>query len=155
MECGRVLREAPPTSPSDETTELRIVSVLFCDLVGHTPPSERLDDDEVRELLSGYFDVARDVIARHGGTIEKFIGDAVMAVWGMPAAHEHDAERAVRAGLELVDGVAAYGERHHADGLAARVGIVTGRAATMASVDEGIVVGDRVNTAARIPGSIG
>ncbi len=148
-----MLGEASPSttpSPLDDTAELRIVSVLFCDLVGYTPRSERLDADEVRELLSGYFDVARDVIARHGGTIEKFVGDAVMAVWGMPAAHEDDAERAVRAGLELVDAVAAYGERHHTDGLAARVGIVTGRAAAMASVDEGIVVGDRVNTAARI-----
>ena len=108
VECGGVLGEAAPAetwSPSVDTAELRIVSVLFCDLVGYTPRSERLDADEVRELLSGYFDVARDVISRHGGTIDKFIGDAVLAVWGMPAAHENDAERAVRAGLELVDAV--------------------------------------------------
>ena len=160
--CGSPLVDvAPPTMPPtvDDTAELRVVSVLFCDLVGHTPRSERLDADEVRELLSGYFDVAREVIARHGGTVEKFIGDAVMAVWGVPVAREHDAERAVRAGLQLVDAVAAYGERHHIQALAARVGIVTGRAAALTAVDQGIVVGDQVNTAARVqsiaePGSV-
>ena len=104
----------------------------------------------MRELLSGYFDEARAIIARHGGTIEKFIGDAVMAVWGVPIALENDAERSVRASLELVDAVQAFGEAHQLEGLAARVGVVTGQAAAMDSVEEGIVVGDRVNTAARI-----
>ena len=104
----------------------------------------------MRELLSGYFDDARAIIGRHGGTIEKFIGDAVMAVWGVPIALENDAERAVRASLELVDAVHAFGEAHQLEGLAARVGVVTGQAAAMDSVEEGIVVGDRVNTAARI-----
>ena len=127
--------------------------MIFCDLVGFTSRSEALEPDVVRELLSGYFDDARAIIGRHGGTIEKFIGDAVMAVWGVPIALENDAERAVRASLELVDAVHAFGEAHHLEGLAARVGVVTGQAAAMDSVEEGIVVGDRVNTAARIQGA--
>ena len=143
----------PPSRPAPEIAvagELRVVSVIFCDLVGFTSRSEDLEPDVVRELLSGYFDDARAIIGRHGGTIEKFIGDAVMAVWGVPIALENDAERAVRASLELVDAVHAFGEAHHLEGLAARVGVVTGQAAAMDSVEEGIVVGDRVNTAARI-----
>ena len=85
------------------------MSVLFCDLVGFTPLSEAADPEEVRELLSGYFDLARAIVSRYGGVVEKFIGDAVMAVWGVPAANEDDAERAVRAALELVAAVASYG----------------------------------------------
>ena len=73
-------------------------SVLFCDVVGFTPLSESRDPEAVRELLSEYFEVARTVIGRYGGVVEKFIGDAVMAVWGTPVAAEGDAERAVRAG---------------------------------------------------------
>jgi class 3 adenylate cyclase/tetratricopeptide (TPR) repeat protein len=130
-------------------TELRHVSVLFCDLVGFTPLSESRDPAEVREILSGYFDLARAIVARYGGLIEKFIGDAVMAVWGAPVANEDDAERAVRAALELVSAVAAYG-RDRAIDLAARVGVVTGEAATTETPEEGMVIGDRVNTAARI-----
>ena len=87
-------------------TERRLVSVLFVDLVGFTTLSEQGDVEDMRALLSTYFDTARMVIERHGGTVEKFIGDAVMAVWGTPVAHEDDAERAVRAALELVDAVA-------------------------------------------------
>ena len=131
------------------TTELRHVSVLFCDLVGFTPFSEKRDPEEVREVLSGYFDVARSIVARYGGVVQKFIGDAVMAVWGVPVAKEDDAERAVRAGLELVSAVAAYGTEHGTD-LQARVGVVTGEAATTETAEEGLVIGDRVNTAARI-----
>ena len=93
-------------------TELRHVSVLFCDLVGFTPLAEKRDPEEVRELLSGYFELARSIVARYGGIVEKFIGDAVMAVWGAPVTKEDDAERAVRAGLELVSAVAAYGSAH-------------------------------------------
>ena len=156
--CGTptVVDPAMPPAPSAPEIavagELRVVSVIFCDLVGFTSRSESLEPDIVRELLSGYFDDARAIIGRHGGTIEKFIGDAVMAVWGVPIALENDAERAVRASLELVDAVHAFGEAHQLDGLAARVGIVTGQAVAMDSVAEGIVVGDRVNTAARIQG---
>ena len=139
----------PPQKLAAPSTELRHVSVLFCDLVGFTPFSEKRDPEEVREVLSGYFDLARAIVARYGGVVEKFIGDAVMAVWGAPVAKEDDAERAVRAGLELVSAVAAYGIEHSTD-LQARVGIVTGGAATTETPEEGLVIGDRVNTAARI-----
>ena len=117
----RLLRSPPQRSRSQRprlrpavsasTTELRHVSVLFCDLVGFTPFSEKRDPEEVREVLSGYFELARAIVGRYGGIVEKFIGDAVMAVWGAPVAKEDDAERAVRAGLELVSAVAAYGIR--------------------------------------------
>ena len=81
------------------------MSVLFADLVGFTPFAEERDAEDVRDTLTRYFDLASEVIGRYGGTVEKFIGDAVMAVWGAPVAHEDDAERGVRAGLELVDAV--------------------------------------------------
>ena len=112
--------------------------------------SEKRDPEEVRELLSGYFELARAIVARYGGVVEKFIGDAVMALWGAPVAKEDDAELAVRAGLELVSAVAAYGAERENAGLSARVGIVTGGAATTETPEEGLVIGDRVNTAARI-----
>jgi predicted ATPase len=134
---------------TDRATELRHVSVLFCDLVGFTPLAESEDPEEVRELLSSYFDLARSVVARYGGVIEKFIGDAVMALWGAPVANEDDAERAVRAGLDLASAVSAYGKERRVN-LEARVGIVTGGAVTTDTGKEGMVIGDRVNTAARI-----
>ena len=131
--------------------ERRVVSVLFADLVGFTPFAAEKDAEEVREVLSRYFEVASDVIGRYGGTIEKFIGDAVMAVWGVPVSHEDDAERAVRAGLDLVAEVAALGAKVGATGLSMRVGIVTGSVAvTLGAVNEGMVAGDAVNTAARV-----
>ena len=99
-----------------------MTSVLFGDLVGFTPLSESKDPEEVRELLSAYFAQCRVIVGRYGGVVEKFIGDAVMAVWGVPVAHEDDAERAVRAGLELVAAVAAMGHEVGAPGLAMRVG---------------------------------
>ena len=80
------------------SAERRLVSVLFADLVGFTTLSESRDAEEVRELLSRYFDTCSRLIGLYGGTVEKFIGDAVMAVWGTPTATEDDAERAVRAG---------------------------------------------------------
>ncbi len=150
---ARVPAPSPPADSRPELSgagpELRHVSVLFCDLVGFTPFSEKRDAEEVREVLSGYFELARAIVARYGGIVEKFIGDAVMAVWGAPVANEDDAERAVRAGLELVSAVAAYGSEHQTE-LQARVGIVTGGAATTETAEEGLVIGDRVNTAARI-----
>ena len=91
-------------------TERRLVSVLFADLVGFTTLSESRDAEEVRELLSRYFDTCRRLIELYGGTVEKFIGDAVMAVWGTPTATEDDAERAVRAALDLVAAVSALGD---------------------------------------------
>ena len=131
-------------------TERRLVSVLFLDLVGFTTLSEQRDPEDMRALLSIYFDSARTVIERHGGTVEKFIGDAVMAVWGTPLAHEDDAERAVRTALELVDMVQALGETERVP-LQARGGVLTGEAATMpGAVSEGMVTGDMVNTASRL-----
>jgi class 3 adenylate cyclase len=128
-----------------------VCSVLFCDLVGFTPLSESRDPETVRELLSRYFEVARTVIDRYGGVVEKFIGDAVMAVWGTPAATEGDAERAVRAGLDLVAAVEDLGIQAGLPGLAARAGIVTGEVAvTLGAIGEGMVAGDAVNTAARV-----
>jgi class 3 adenylate cyclase len=98
-----------PSPGGGLVAERRVCSVLFCDVVGFTPLSEARDPEAVRELLSGYFSVARTIIGRYGGVVEKFIGDAVMAVWGTPTATEGDAERAVRAGLDLVTAVAELG----------------------------------------------
>jgi class 3 adenylate cyclase/tetratricopeptide (TPR) repeat protein len=130
--------------------ERRWASVLFADLVGFTTLSESRDPEQVRELLSGYFDRCRQIIASYDGVVEKFIGDAVMAVWGVPTAHEDDAERAVRAGVDLVAMVAALGAELGVD-LALRVGVVTGEvAATLGATSQGMVAGDPVNTAARV-----
>jgi len=139
-------REDRPAGGPSAVAERRLVSVLFADLVGFTALAEGRDAEDTRDLLSRYFDLARDVIQRYGGTVEKFIGDAVMAVWGAPVAHEDDAERAVRAGLELVDAVGTLGS-----GISARAGVLTGEAAvTLGAVGQGMVAGDLVNTAARL-----
>ncbi len=125
--------------------------MLFADLVGFTPLSESRDAEDVRDLLSRYFEQARTVIERYGGTVEKFIGDAVMAVWGAPVAKEDDAERSVRAALDLVAIVSALGQEVGAPGLKARAGVLTGEAAVMpGGVSEGLVAGDLVNTASRV-----
>lgn len=131
--------------------ERRLCSILFADLVGFTPLSESKDPEEVREILSRYFEVARRTISRYGGVVEKFIGDAVMAVWGAPVAEEGDTERAVRAALDLVDAVRVLGAEVGAAGLAARAGVVTGEVAvTIGAEGEGMVAGDAVNTASRV-----
>ena len=120
--------------------------MLFADLVGFTAASEGRDAEETRELLTTYFDASRRVIELYGGAVEKFIGDAVMAVWGTPTATEDDAERAVRAALELV---AAVPELDPA--LQARAGVLTGEVAvTIGAEGQGMVAGDVVNTASRI-----
>ena len=142
--------QPPPGASRQVSAELRTVSVLFVDLVGYTSLSERLDAEDVREVLGHYFDAARRIVDRYGGIIEKFIGDAVMAVWGTPVAREDDVERAVRAALQLVDAVAALRHEIQAPELQARAGVVTGQAALVARPEEGVVVGDRVNTAARV-----
>ncbi len=149
--------EAPSAAPA---AERRLVSVLFADLVGFTSASEKRDAEETRELLSRYFDTCRRLIELYGGTVEKFIGDAVMAVWGTPVATEDDAERAVRAALDLVAAVTALGDEIGAESLRARAGVLTGEAAvTIGAEGEGMVAGDLVNTASRIqstapPGSV-
>src|ERR1700758_3318279 len=154
-QCGTPLNAAP-AEPQREAavSERRLVTVLFADLVGFTPLSESRDAEEVRELLSRYFDICRRLIGIYGGTVEKFIGDAVMAVWGTPTAQEDDAERAVRTALDLVTAVAALGEEVGAPELALRAGVLTGEAAvSLGAEGEGMVAGDLVNTAARVQGA--
>src|SRR5256885_2872916 len=135
--------------------ERRLVSVLFADLVGFTTASEGRDAEDTRELLTRYFDSSRQIVERYGGTVEKFIGDAVMAVWGAPVAQEDDAERAVRTALDLVAAVSALGDELGAtEPLRARAGVLTGEAAvTLGARGEGMVAGDLVNTASRIQAS--
>ena len=155
--CGTPFAGAAPAASSgaavsgsgpDPVAERRLVSVLFADLVGFTPFAEERDSEEVRETLTRYFDLAADVVTRYGGTVEKFIGDAVMAVWGAPTAREDDAERSVRAALDLVDVVRSLGP-----GIQARAGILTGEAAvTLHATNQGMVAGDLVNTASRLQG---
>jgi class 3 adenylate cyclase len=146
-QCGTALVDgAAAAGPAPTVSQRRLVSVLFADLVGFTTLSEHRDPEEVRELLSGYFDRSRRLIERHGGTVEKFIGDAVMAVWGTPVAREDDPERAVRAALNLTQAVAEL----HPE-LRVRVGVLTGSAAVEVGAEsEGMVLGDTVNTAARL-----
>ncbi|HEY5651654.1 MAG TPA: adenylate/guanylate cyclase domain-containing protein, partial [Acidimicrobiia bacterium] len=128
-----------------------MVSVLFIDLVGFTAFSEGRDPEEVRGLITEYFDVARDVIERFGGTVDKFIGDAVMAWWGATTSQEDDAERAVRSALEVVDAVASLGERLGVAGLAARSGVMTGEVAVGPGGNEkGLLLGDLVNSTSRL-----
>jgi class 3 adenylate cyclase/tetratricopeptide (TPR) repeat protein len=128
------------------TAERRLVSILFADLVGFTPFAEERDAEHVRGVLSRYFEAARTVIERHGGRVEKFIGDAVMAVWGTPTAYEDDAERAVRAALELLPAVRMVDLN-----LAARAAVMTGEAAVDPhAADQAMVAGDLVNAAARL-----
>src|SRR6266705_6792436 len=84
----------------------KTVTVLFCDVVGSTALGERVDPEPLRKLMGSYYDQMRAIVERHGGTVEKFIGDAVMAVFGVPRAHEDDALRAVRAAAEMRDALA-------------------------------------------------
>ncbi len=145
-ECGGALLPSEASTPDAPVPERRLVSVLFADLVGFTPSSEHRDPEEVRELLGQYFDRCRAVIERYGGTVQKFIGDAVMAVWGTPVAREDDAERAVRAGLALAHAVGDLSGE-----LQVRVGVLTGNAAVDVGAErEGMVLGDTVNTASRL-----
>ena len=140
---------APDSGSASTVAERKLVSVLFADLVGFTSMSESRDAEAVREQLTEYFGVAQEIVTRYGGTVEKFIGDAVMAVWGTPVAHEDDAERAVRAALELVDAVGHLG--HDGETLTARAGVLTGEAAvTLGASNQGMVAGDLVNTASRL-----
>jgi class 3 adenylate cyclase/tetratricopeptide (TPR) repeat protein len=153
-ECGTPMSApaapAPSVVASAPESERRLVSVLFADLVGFTAASEERDPEEVREFLSRYFETAREIIGRYGGTVEKFIGDAVMAIWGAPLANEDDAERAVRAALDLVDAIPAL-LVGSVGGLPMRAGILTGEAAVnLAAQGEGMVAGDLVNTASRL-----
>jgi class 3 adenylate cyclase/tetratricopeptide (TPR) repeat protein len=143
---GQTPASGVPAQREVPIAERRLVSVLFADLVGFTALSESRDAEATRDLLSRYFELSRTLITRYGGTVEKFIGDAVMAVWGTPVATESDAERAVRAALDLVESIPELDP-----GLQARAGVLTGEAAvTIGAEGEGMVAGDLVNTASRI-----
>ena len=152
LACGAALAPAPPRGD-----ERKVVSVLFCDLVGFTSRAEQLDIEDVRGVLRPYYARLRAELERYGGTVEKFIGDAVMALFGAPVAHEDDPERAVRAALAIRQAIA---ELNHADpslDLHVRVGVTTGEA--LIALDarpvkgEGMASGDVVNTAARLQAS--
>jgi class 3 adenylate cyclase len=144
--CGAPLAEAAPTR------EVRkVVTVLFSDVTGSTALGERIDPESLRHVMSRYFETAKAIVERHGGSVEKFIGDAVMAVFGVPAVHEDDALRAVRAADELRGGLgdlndeleASYGTR-----LELRIGVNTGEVVT--GTEERLATGDAVNVAARL-----
>jgi class 3 adenylate cyclase len=138
---------------AERAVERRVVSVLFADLVGFTSLSEELDAEDVTLVQDAYFDAVRDTVARHGGQLEKFVGDAAMAVFGAPRVRDDDAERAVRAGLALVAAVQRVGAGLGlAPGaLRLRVGIASGETVYgQASAERGPVTGDVVNTAARL-----
>ena len=148
-ECAAPL--AAPTGLLAE--ERKVVSVLFCDLVGFTASSEQADPEDVDRMLSAYAEMARARIEAHGGVVEKFIGDAVVGVFGVPAAHEDDPERAVRAGLRIVEGAEEL-ESLGGEPLRLRVGINTGEALVRLGASAGrgerLLSGDAINTASRI-----
>jgi len=148
--CGSPLGDA--TGSARE--ERKVITVLFADLVGFTSRSEQLDPEDVRATLTPYFTRLREELERRGGTVEKFIGDAVMAVFGAPTAHEDDPERAVRAALAIRDALGEMNEQEPALDLHLRVGINTGEALVSLGArplqGEGMAAGDVVNTGARL-----
>src|SRR5436853_2476 len=147
--CG-----TPLESPSGTRQERRVVSVLFVDLVGFTSKSEQLDPEDVRSFLTVYYERARAEIERFGGRVEKFIGDAVMAVFGAPVAYGDDPERAVRAAMAVRDSIADMDQADPLLVLQVRAAVNTGEAIVELSArpDAGVamVAGDVVNTASRL-----
>jgi class 3 adenylate cyclase len=148
--CGTAIDEAPRS----RAEERKIVSVLFVDLVGFTAASEQADPEDVRARLRPYHARVKLEIERFGGTVEKFVGDAVMAVFGAPVAHEDDAERAVNAALRILDALIELNEEHPGLELSIRGAVNTGEAMVTVGArpaeGEGFVAGDVVNTAARL-----
>jgi class 3 adenylate cyclase len=147
--CGTAL------APAERTREERkLVSVLFVDLVGFTSQSDRADPEEVRDLLQGFHARTKQEIERFGGTVEKFIGDAVMAVFGAPVAHGDDAERAVRAGLRVVHAIGELSRERPDRPLQVRAAVNTGDAivalGSRPEAGEALALGDVVNTASRL-----
>jgi class 3 adenylate cyclase/tetratricopeptide (TPR) repeat protein len=144
--CGARLEDS--SSPREER---KLVSVLFVDLVGFTARSDRADPEDVREELQLYYAESKRRIEQYGGVLEKFIGDAVMAVFGAPVAHGDDAERAVRAGLRVLEGIDELNRAHALD-LAARAAVNTGEAVVSVELTRGdaLAMGDVVNTASRL-----
>jgi class 3 adenylate cyclase/tetratricopeptide (TPR) repeat protein len=149
-ECGANL-----TVPARPAREVRkIVTVVFCDVTGSTSLGERLDPESLRQVMTRYFERMRSVLESHGGTVEKFIGDAVMAVFGIPVLHEDDALRAVRSANEMHEALAGLNaelEREWSVSLEARIGVNTGEVvAGDPAAGQNLVTGDAVNTAARL-----
>src|ERR671934_2703823 len=140
--CGAALAQP------ERREERKVVTVLFADLVGFTSRAEQLDPEDVRAVLAPYHERLRLELERFGGTVEKFIGDAVMALFGAPVAHEDDPERAVRAALEIRDWIGEEGK------LQVRIAVNTGEAlvnlGARPEAGEGMAAGDVVNTAARL-----
>ncbi|HEY7350350.1 MAG TPA: adenylate/guanylate cyclase domain-containing protein [Ktedonobacterales bacterium] len=164
---SREVGEAENLLASLDSEERRVVTILFADMTGSTALADRMDPEEVRLLMAGYFAAMAQAIHRHGGTIEKFIGDAVMAIFGMPVAHEDDPERAVRAGLEMLNALRRFNEQRLAEDPQAapvqiRIGISTGEVVAASGAGDGgqfLITGDAVNVAARFqqqaqPGTI-
>jgi class 3 adenylate cyclase/tetratricopeptide (TPR) repeat protein len=149
LACATPLREE-----AEAREERKVLTVLFADLVGFTGRAERLDPEDVRALLSPYYARLRSELERHGGTVEKFIGDAVVALFGAPVAHEDDPERAVRAALAIRDAIGELNEGDPRLELQVRIAVTTGEAlvalAARPSEGEGMASGDVVNTAARL-----
>ena len=149
-ECGTSL----VTVPALRREERKVVTVVFADLVGSTARAERLDPEDVRAILAPYHDRLRHELERHGGTVEKFIGDAVVGVFGAPVTHEDDPERAVRAALAIQEAIAELNEADPALQLEVRIGVNTGDAlvaiGARPELGEAMVAGDVMNTAARI-----
>jgi class 3 adenylate cyclase/tetratricopeptide (TPR) repeat protein len=146
--CGVKLR------PSEAAEVRKTVTIVFCDVTGSTELGERLDPESMRKVLARYFEAMRAALERHGGSVEKFIGDAVMAVFGIPQLHEDDALRAVRAAADMreaLDDLNHELERDHGVRLACRIGVNTGEVLVGAeTADFGRITGDAVNTAARL-----
>ena len=145
---------SPLSAPARAIAEERkVVSALFCDLVGFTSSSESADPEDIRRMLDSYFTMVRAQIEAHGGVVEKFIGDAAVGVFGVPASHEDDPERAVRAGLRIAEEAEKLTSLAGAP-LRLRVGINTGEALVRLGIErasgEGFLAGDAVNTAARL-----
>src|SRR5437016_3171026 len=144
--CGAALAEA--AAPREVR---KVVTVLFCDVTGSTALGERIDPESLRRVMARYFETAKTIVERHGGTVEKFIGDAVMAVFGVPAVHEDDALRALRAADELRGALGALNEElegSYGTRLELRIGVNTGEVVT--GTEERLATGDAVNVAARL-----
>ena len=147
--CGECAAPLVQTEPRSEVR--KTVTIVFCDLVGSTAMGEALDPEQLRLVTQRYFDAMRLPIERHGGTVEKFIGDAVMAVFGVPQVHEDDALRAVRAAADMREVLAALNtelDRDHGVRLACRIGVNTG--GVVSGTGDAVIVGDAVNVAARL-----
>jgi class 3 adenylate cyclase len=147
-ECGAGLAEVVPAREARKT-----VTVLFCDVTGSTELGERLDPESLRGAMERYFDRMQAVLEAHGGTVEKFIGDAIMAVFGVPRIHEDDAVRAVRAAAEMREALADLNSDLEAElgiTIVVRTGINTGEVVAGDRGDQRLVTGDAVNTAARL-----